>query len=259
MEDLIRLIISNQRLENSKNNNFKLTQKEFHYLIKVMRSKIGDKVFILNGEGSLWKGIIKDNSYVEIENYKTPFLIKEKKKPTLGLAISTPKYGFEDILRMSTEIGIDIIQPITSERQIKKNYDNYHKKSRWESIINEAVEQCERLWKPKLLDSEKLYDWLKKVKGKDFVSVSITRDEKQITLKEWLNNTNIPLPNEKILWNVIGPEGGWSNKELILFNSNKIHPVRLSENILRTSTAAINTASVLAEMRDELIGSINYS
>ena len=67
------------------------------------------------------------------------------------------------------------------------------------------------------------------------------------------------LLNDFILWNVVGPEGGWSENEIEKFRNLKMQFIKLSENILRTSTAAINTASVLAEWRDELMSSINYS
>jgi len=57
MEDLTRLIISHERIENIKNNNLELSKEESHYINKVMRIKNGKEIFIANGEGSLWKAI----------------------------------------------------------------------------------------------------------------------------------------------------------------------------------------------------------
>ena len=51
MEDLTRLIISHERIENIKNNNLELSKEEAHYLNKVMRIKNGKEIFIANGEG----------------------------------------------------------------------------------------------------------------------------------------------------------------------------------------------------------------
>ena len=45
MEDLTRLIISHERIENIKNNNLELSKEEAHYLNKVMRIKNGKKIF----------------------------------------------------------------------------------------------------------------------------------------------------------------------------------------------------------------------
>ena len=55
-----------------------------------------------------------------------------------------------------------------------------------------------------------------------------------------------------IFWNVIGPEGGWSSKEIEFFNKNNINLVKLSDTILRTSTASINASSILNQWRIDL-------
>ena len=54
-----------------------------------------------------------------------------------------------------------------------------------------------------------------------------------------------------ILWNVIGPEGGWSKSEIDFFNKNEISFVKLSETILRTSTAAVNASAILNQWRSD--------
>ena len=156
MEDLTRLIISHERIENIKNNNIELTNEEAHYISKVMRIKNGKEIFIANGEGSLWKAKNLENNFIEINNIDKPYLFQEKEKFILGIAVVVPKSGFEDILKMCTEIGIDFIQPLFSERQVKKIPNFVKKTSRWNSIINEAVEQSERLWRPYLLSGVNL-------------------------------------------------------------------------------------------------------
>ena len=51
MEDLTRLFISHERIENIKNNNIELTSEEAHYINKVMSIKNGKEIFLANGEG----------------------------------------------------------------------------------------------------------------------------------------------------------------------------------------------------------------
>ena len=259
MEDLVRLLISSNRLQNSTNKNLKLTEKESHYINKVMRLKNGDFISIVNGEGALWKGQKIDQENIQISLFDKPHYFKENKKLLIGLAISPPKRGFEDILKMTTEIGVDIIQPLNSERQIKKISNQSLKMDRWDSIINESVEQCERLWRPELHNFVDVYDWINSLNNNDYVSISVTRNANTIGLRKWISNENIPRGNDFIMWNVVGPEGGWSENEIEKFRNLKMQFIKLSENILRTSTAAINSASVLAEWRDEVMSSINYS
>ena len=252
MDDLIRLLIQNDRIISNKNKILKLTKDEAHYLNKVMRIKIGKEIFITNGQGSLWKAKNLENNFIEINNIDNPYLFQEKEKFILGIAVVLPKNGFEDILKMCTEIGIDIIQPLFSERQVKKT-SNFSKKTlRWNSIINEAVEQSERLWRPCLLSGVNLIDWICSRESKDIISISVTRDNSSENLNNWLKKRQSLLDKKnRVLWNVIGPEGGWSKNEIEFFVKNKIPFVKLSETILRTSTASVNATSTLTQWRND--------
>ncbi|MDC3069723.1 16S rRNA (uracil(1498)-N(3))-methyltransferase [Prochlorococcus sp. AH-736-D21] len=253
MEDLTRLIISHERIENIKNNNLILTNEETHYINNVMRIKTGKEIFIANGKGSLWKAIKVKNNCLEIIQLKKPYLFQEQEVNLLGIAVVIPKSGFEDILKMCTEIGIDFIQPLFSERQINKNFNFTRKLLRWNSIIKEAVEQSERLWKPLILDGTDIIEWIKTRGNRERVSISITREDTCYDLNQWLRKQQ-EFGNKKggIIWNVIGPEGGWSSREIDFFNKNKNTFVKLSDNILRTSTASINASSILNQWRIDL-------
>ena len=257
MEDLPRLIISDERIKYKTENNLILTTKESHYLNNVMRLKPGENIYVVNGKGLLWKGEKINENTISIPSFDNPFLNTKKKTLLLGLAIALPKKGFEDVLKMSTEIGIDFIRPLYTDRQIKKISNITSKNQRWDSIINESVEQCERLWKPQIEKCIYLNEWIDSVVNKDMISISITRQKNSLTLKEWLNldKTKFHI-GKKIVWNVIGPEGGWSQKELTLFESHKLQTVRLSQNILRTSTAAISASVSLSQWRDQVLNKL---
>jgi len=218
-----------------------------------MTIKNGKEIFIANGEGSLWKAIKVKNDCLEISQFKKPYLFQEQEIFLLGIAVVIPKSGFEDILKMCTEIGIDFIQPLFSERQVNKNLNFTKKLLRWNSIIKEAVEQSERLWKPSILNGVDIIEWLKSRNNQERVSISITREEIIFDLNQWLREKQ-EFVNKKggIFWNVIGPEGGWSSKEIDFFNRKNITFVKLSDTILRTSTASINASSILNQWRIDL-------
>ena len=252
MDDLTRLFIQNERIINNKNNNLKLTNNEARYINKVMRIKIGKEIFVTNGQGSLWKAINLEDNFIKINNINNPYLFQEKEKILLGIAVVIPKNGFEDILKMCTEIGIDFIQPLYSDRQVKKYTNFSNKLIRWNAIVNEAVEQCERLWRPSILSDINLFDWINSIENKDIISVSVTRDDSSDNLNHWLTKKQNLLDKKGgVLWNVIGPEGGWSKGEIEFFIKNKIAFVKLSETILRTSTATVNATSILNQWRND--------
>ena len=253
MEDLIRLLIANKRLVNNKTNNLELTKEEAHYINKVMRIKTGKEIFVTNGEGSLWKAKKVTKEFIEISRLDKPYLLQKQDTFLLGIAVVIPKNGFEDILKMCTEIGIDFIQPLFSERQINKNLNFSRKLSRWNTIIKESVEQSERLWKPSILNGIDIINWIKERDNQDTISISVTRDDSFDYLNKWLKKQH-EVMNKKsgVLWNVIGPEGGWSSTEIEFFIKNKIPLVKLSNNILRTSTATVNASSILNQWRNDL-------
>jgi len=253
MEDLTRLIISNERILNKENNNILLNNDEAHYINKVMRIKTGNKIFVTNGEGSLWKATKVKNDCLQISQLNKPYVFQEKEIVLLGIAVVIPKSGFEDILKMCTEIGIDFIQPLFSERQVNRNLKLSKKFVRWNSIVNEAVEQSERLWKPTILNGIDIAEWIKNRNEQERISISVTREDKSFSLNKWLiKQQEFSDKNGGIFWNVIGPEGGWSPREIENFIKNKNSLVRLSDNILRTSTASIIASSILGQWREEM-------
>jgi len=95
-----------------------------------------------------------------------------------------------------------------------------------------------------------IIEWLKRRNNQERVSISITREENRYNLNQWLRKQQ-EFVNKKggNFWNVIGPEGGWSSKENDFFNKNNNTFVKLSDTILRTSTASINASSILNQRR----------
>ena len=98
-----------------------------------------------------------------------------------------------------------------------------------------------------------LFDWINSIENKDIISVSVTREDSSEKFNHWLKKRqNILDKKEGVLWNVIGPEGGWSKGEIEFFNKSKISFVKLSETILRTTTATVNATSILNQWRNDL-------
>ena len=92
-------------------------------------------------------------------------------------------------------------------------------------------------------------EWIIACKAKDIISISLTRDENCISLNDWLKMQNSTIKETTVIWNVIGPEGGWSKREICCFKDNKIQFTKLSESILRTSTACVTASSILSQWR----------
>ena len=248
MAEKRRLFINPNRLpdEIDSNGELILTSNESHYLSRVMRMRSGDLLEVIDGKGHLWNAkIIKNKAIKLIISLDTPLQVVSREKPLISIAVAIPKKGFDIFLQMSCEIGVDVIQPLISKRSVVKEFNN-EKIIRYQKIINEAVEQSERLWSPQLKQTLKFADWVNDVPSNSQIGLSTTRIEELPDCVEWLADRP-----EKInqIWLVIGPEGGWDKEEESLAFRSGFDGVSIGRTILRTSTAAVSACQLMTSWR----------
>ncbi|CAE07671.1 RNA methyltransferase, RsmE family protein [Synechococcus sp. WH 8103] len=241
MAERRRLLIAPQRLAAVETGDptVPLERSEQHYLRRVLRCRVGDTIDVVDGCGSLWQAqlISADALRVSVPADQ----IEPVRVPRLGLGLSLIRRGFEDALRMACELGVDEIQPLRADRSTPQAE---HRPERWATILQEAVEQCERLWLPTLKPACKLAQW---PNSSDPVAVGVTRRADTPALRDWLNQTT---NCNGMVWLLVGPEGGWSNAEEQLSITREWQPVHLGSSILRSSTAAVRGSVELVQWRD---------
>lgn len=137
------------------------------------------------------------------------------------------------VLQKCTELGVSHFIPLLAERSEKTgfNLERAHK------ILIEAAEQCGRSDRPAVREPMKVETALKDYQNK--VKLYICEQESQLL------TTNYQLPNAVGV--LIGPEGGWSDKEKELFKAENIHHLNLHDFTLRAETAAIAAAAILIQ------------
>ncbi len=241
MAERRRLLIAPQRLAAVETGDptVPLERSEQHYLRRVLRCRVGDTIDVVDGCGSLWQAqlISADALRVSVPADQ----IEPVRVPRLGLGLALIRRGFEDALRMACELGVDEIQPLRTDRS---TLQAEHRPQRWATILQEAVEQCERLWLPTLKPPCKLAQW----PNSSFpVAVGVTRRADTPALSNWLTQTS---NDSGMVWLLVGPEGGWSDAEDRLFNTRGWQPVHLGSSILRSSTAAVRGSVELVQWRD---------
>ena len=187
MAELRRLLIDQKRLNgiNQKTNSICLNDKEAHYLRRVLRLRKGDELIIVNGTGSFWKAtLVMSNTITLLSSITEPELTAIRESPLICLAVAIPKRGIEEMLRMCTEIGVDIFQPIVSSRTIINEFSE-SRYARFDSILIEAAEQSERLWKPELRKPLSFRNWLKQPFLNASCSIATTRQSRQSKFEIW--------------------------------------------------------------------------
>ncbi|MEC8441859.1 MAG: 16S rRNA (uracil(1498)-N(3))-methyltransferase [Cyanobacteriota bacterium] len=240
MAELRRLLIAPDRLDalHGAAQRLVLNTTEQHYLRRVLRCRVGDEVAVVDGAGSLWTARLTDGDALTLP--RRPDQQQRPQTPRLGLAMALIRRGFDDALRMACELGVDEIQPLRCDRCVPQAE---HRPERWRTILQEAVEQCERLWMPTLNPLRSLEDW---TADGSCVAMGVTRDASTPSFGDWLavqQHQSVPH------WMVIGPEGGWSDAEQTLCATRGWGRVHLGAPILRSSTAAVCAAVELVRWR----------
>jgi 16S rRNA (uracil1498-N3)-methyltransferase len=139
---------------------------------------------------------------------------------------------------------VDYIQPLQAKRSTPQAD---FKPERWQLILNEAVEQCERLWMPQLLPLASTEDWWAMPDSSDKLAIATTRLKGLTALEPWLRRQTSREDN--CIWLSIGPEGGWDPQEQAQALRRGWSAISLSEEILRSSTAAIAGVATLSSWR----------
>jgi 16S rRNA (uracil1498-N3)-methyltransferase len=225
----MNLFYQSNLTEASKNNVF--DKDESRHIFKVLRHKVGDTLHITNGLGVLFTAQL-----AEVSQKQCLAVINKAEKKTplpyyLHMAVAPTKNNdrFEWFLEKSTEIGISEITPIISDHSERKII----KLDRFEKIIESAMKQSLKFYKPKLNELTSFSEFIQKHKS--------SKGEKCIahcadSHKKLLKNIIPPKSNSVIL---IGPEGDFSYKEIDLAHQSGFISISLGESRLRTETAAI--------------------
>ncbi len=215
-----------------------IEKEDFHHLINVLRAKIGEKFFIVVDRGE--KYISK---LIEIKDKVAKLYLEEKinesfePKINIYLAQSLPKgKKFEDVLRVSTELGVKGIYPLITDRTIFRPDSN--KLERYKKIVKEEAQVSKRDIIPQIYEPIKFYDFINKElnfeKKLIFWELELERSIEEVDFKE----------NENVLI-VVGNEGGFSLKEIELAKERGFITLSLGKRILRTEIAPIVILSII--------------
>jgi 16S rRNA (uracil1498-N3)-methyltransferase len=219
---------------------FLLKSDDLYHIKTVMRMKPSNLVEVVY-ENNLYICHL-DESYNAVIDSKIDNEKISKTYITLCVPLlSEQKFSF--VLQKATELGVDEIIPVITERCKVNIKDKETKKiERWNRICKEASEQSKRLDIPKISEIKQLSSL-----DMDGIKIVCSTKEKSKSLKKVLQNAK---DCDKIVL-MVGPEGGIAPKEEEYLISLNFIPVTLGSNIMRTETVPIYLLSVLNyEMRE---------
>jgi 16S rRNA (uracil1498-N3)-methyltransferase len=224
------------------------------HLARVLRAQVGQEFDIATAD-EVRRGTITTISHDRVEfalgtkPYRNPRLDPTVPKLTVALAIF--KFDrMEWAIEKCTEIGVARIIPVIAGRTdahlaaaAAKRHD------RWQRIARQASEQSRREAPPEIAAAVKLKDLAgEAVPAADapkriVLDESLAESADGARLAEVLQSN--PTATEVML--AIGPEGGWTDRELTWFHDEGWATASLGKTILRAETAAIVATALALE------------
>lgn len=209
----------------SLNTSFLLSENQHHYVRNVMRMAEGENLLVFNGKDGEWSARIE-----HITKKETQIICTEQTRSQTEENLSdiwlcfAPIKKTEFIIQKATELGVRTLVPVITERTVV--HQTNMEKIKAQAI--EASEQSERLSIPEIKDPIRL----------EALIETAPSDRAFFFLNErgQGNNLNTSLPKTAFM---IGPEGGFTEKEIQKMTAAEWTSLHLGRLILRAETAAL--------------------
>lgn len=225
-----------------------ITGEEAHYVLRVLRLRSGDGIFIFDGLGNEHEAVL-ETAERGSALLRLGRSIDRNTEPAarISLAQALPKGDKMDlIVQKCTEAGATDILPFSSARGIPRVKDGVQtgRLSRWRRIAREAAEQSGRTYLPDVTEIVDLDHIAETVGSYDLCLVAWEKSAEP--LKTVLGRVSRK-PDSILL--VVGPEGGFTTGEIEMLKSSGALDISLGPRILRTETAGVLlTALTIYEM-----------
>jgi 16S rRNA (uracil1498-N3)-methyltransferase len=223
-----------------------LPRDEAEHLSRVLRLGVGDQVRVFDGRGREYRGRVelveRARARVAIEEPVTPAV--EPSVP-LTLVQAVPKGdGMDRIVRDAVMLGVVAIVPLVSDRTEAdaRRVVASGRVERWHRITVASVKQCGRAIVPAVHPPLALEACLRDVQSvrRFLLTEPGLLTTTPVTVRTLLDG---PPPASAAL--IVGPEGGWTDREAEVASRNGCMPLTLGPRTLRADAAAIVGITVL--------------
>ncbi len=217
---------------------------QLHHLKDVLRFKPGESAVIFDNKGNVYSVKLEC-----ISDKQAEFRVQEKKSGIdnsrqiqIAVACAIPKKSkIDDIIDRVTQLGVDRIIPLVSQRVIVRidQAKGVQRQKRWEKIALSASKQSQRNTVPVVDPVTDFAELIGKAQEFDLKLIPNLLGERKI-LKEVLIGIN---PRSVLV--LIGPEGDFTPEEIKLAIKAGFIPVTFGDTVLRVETACLYIAAVL--------------
>ena len=204
----------------------------YRHIARSLRARVGENLLLIDENQIQYETLISEINSKEIFcEVQKSYPSKRDLEFDLFLAQSPLRSDAQiTVMEKATELGVRAVYPVFTDNCALK----VNKQEKWQKVMNEASKQCERAKIPACFEPTTFDELLKK----DFDKVIVFAERStEKTLKQYLRE-NPTKKGDKILV-IIGPEGGFSQKEFDYFRSKNLPLISLGDLILKAETAVI--------------------
>jgi len=224
-----------------------LTETDRHHLSRVLRLVAGDRIVIADPAGREATATLTQVSMgAVLADVDAPIARPRSPRVVLAPGLSR-RERMELVIQKATELGVDEIWPLVTERCVVRLDDERAGKraERWRRIAEEAAKQSQRAEVPELRDLMTISELAMETGRFDVVLVPWEEASASGPGIGAVLDEAGATPDTAVLL-VIGPEGGLTESEIDTLTAAGAGVVTLGSSILRTETAAIVALALTA-------------
>jgi 16S rRNA (uracil1498-N3)-methyltransferase len=211
----------------------RLTDAESHHLTRVMRAQLGDEITLFDGSGDQFRGrieqIAKDHVDLVIVGRET---INRELPLPLTLAVALPKGDRQKLLiEKLVELGVTQLIPLITQRGVAQPVDTA--RDRLCRGVIEASKQCGRNRLMTITEARSVSELIASTAN---IAIRIVGDPHGDPISDVRAGSGDLIA-------AVGPEGGFTDEELAIFDKAHWDRIAMGPRILRIETAAIAIAA----------------
>jgi 16S rRNA (uracil1498-N3)-methyltransferase len=214
------------------------------HLVRVLRLGLGDACVVFNGDGCDYDArlvaLAKRGAEVEVMARRA---IDNESPLRITLAQGIARGERMDlVLQKATELGVAAFAPLVTERtEVKLDAERGGKRlAHWQAVVVAACEQSGRARVPEVAEPRALRDWLAATPAPGWY------------LDPGAEHGVRDLPDARDVALVVGPEGGFGERDVAALRGAGYRGLRLGPRILRTETAGLAAIAALQALRGDL-------
>ena len=217
----------------------RISGSDYTHITKVLRLGAGDRITVFDTESLEYEGVIMDISSaaiaVQVDNTRR---LQTESRLELNLFQAILKGSRMDmVISQATQLGVSGIFPVISERtQVRSTA----KVGRWNKIARESTKQCGRTAPPAVPEPLDLQSSLE-IRNESEMKIILYENQSEL-LGDYMSSRHKSARTINIF---IGPEGGFSEREITLAEEKGYTALGLGERILRAETASVVSLALL--------------